>query len=297
VSITAVLGVLTVHFESANKTHKSHVTGKLKLEDARLVEKLLARTMSTGNANNRRHSRNRTYTHEKLPAEDRKSKLTHQGSAHKQWTEMLDKHVKGAAGHKNIRRGERHHKTDTTLPSTSLEEAFRNHPSHQVSNSSLTLVQYMSYLAKLPQCQKKPIFVTMARVQDDLYWQLIENFFYSMLRFGHLDCSVMICISDSHCQQMCAEYDFPCYDYRHPHPEHHVMEQVAYVKLLHIGDALEAGVNILVLDLDVGFLRDPLLLVSDDSVCGVVVGNVPMNLPLNLLLQMPATSTLSRITV
>ena len=61
------------------------------------------------------------------------------------------------------------------------------------------------------------------------------------------------------------------------------MEQVAYVKLLHIGDALEAGVNILVLDLDVGFLRDPLLLVSRDC----RESSLPRNLPLNLLLQMP----------
>jgi len=38
------------------------------------------------------------------------------------------------------------------------------------------------------------------------------------------------------------------------------MEQVAEVKLFHVGKALAAGANIFLLDLDVGFLRDPLLL-------------------------------------
>ena len=38
------------------------------------------------------------------------------------------------------------------------------------------------------------------------------------------------------------------------------MEQVARVKLDYVGQALALGVNVFLLDLDVGFLKDPLLL-------------------------------------
>lgn len=36
--------------------------------------------------------------------------------------------------------------------------------------------------------------------------------------------------------------------------------QVAAIKLKHVALALELGVHVLLLDLDVGFLRDPLVL-------------------------------------
>ena len=123
------------------------------------------------------------------------------------------------------------------------------------------LVGYMVALHAQPACALKPLFVTLAQVRDDLYWQLIESFFYGMYNFGNLDCSVMICVSDSSCMQRCAERGFPCFDYRHPTPDLHVMQQVAEIKLRHVGDALQAGVGaIMLLDLDVGFLRDPSLL-------------------------------------
>ena len=42
----------------------------------------------------------------------------------------------------------------------------------------------MDYMKHLDVCYNKPIFLTMATVGDDLYWQLIENFVYTMV-FTH----------------------------------------------------------------------------------------------------------------
>lgn len=142
---------------------------------------------------------------------------------------------------------------------------FKSHPYHhhiskQKKKKKNDLVDYMVYLSDLPQCSHKPIFVSMARVQDELYWQLIENFFHTMLIFGHLDCAILICIADTECMRRCKHKMFPCIDYGDKTRTTHIMELVAEVKLYHIGRALEAGVNVFLLDLDVGFLRNPLLL-------------------------------------
>ena len=45
---------------------------------------------------------------------------------------------------------------------------------------NITLDRHMRRLARSRQCKGKPVFVTMARVKSDLYWQLIENFFFTM---------------------------------------------------------------------------------------------------------------------
>ena len=59
----------------------------------------------------------------------------------------------------------------------------------------------------------------------------------------------------------CAEKNFPCYNYVHPNASKvHVMEQVSRIKLFDVREALLAGVDVFLLDLDVGFFRDPLIL-------------------------------------
>jgi hypothetical protein len=60
--------------------------------------------------------------------------------------------------------------------------AFKNHPSHS-AQKGLTLENHISYLATRQECKGKPIFFTMARVSENIYWQLIENFFYTMYMF------------------------------------------------------------------------------------------------------------------
>jgi hypothetical protein len=141
-------------------------------------------------------------------------------------------------------------------------DAFLKHPLHSYSHISQgdDLIPYLSKLANSKACENKPVFMSMARVQSHLYWQLIEGFFHSMFYFGHLGCSVMICVTDPKCVDMCKESGFPCFDFQHPNPSTHVMEQVADLKLHHVGKALEKGIHVLLLDLDVGFIRDPWLL-------------------------------------
>jgi hypothetical protein len=118
----------------------------------------------------------------------------------------------------------------------------------------------------------------MARVRSDLYWQLTVNFFETMRYFKHDKCALLICISDSHCISKCANAGYHCFDYQflpdfsEPGEPYVVagipanalkvglMEQIASIKLKHVARVLSAGVSLLLLDLDVGFLRDPALL-------------------------------------
>ena len=102
----------------------------------------------------------------------------------------------------------------------------------------------------------------MATVGDELYWQLIENFVYSLVRFQLSQCALVICVSDAHCMQLCGRYNFPCFDYQHHiDPKPSVMEQIANVKLFVIPQAMKLGVNIFMLDLDVGFLENPMIMI------------------------------------
>jgi len=137
------------------------------------------------------------------------------------------------------------------------QQAFRDHPFHKI-NMTISLEDYMAYLAQQNNCASKPIFLTMARVSSQLYWQLIENFFYTMKYFGHLECAVMVCVSDPVCDLKCKNQDFPCYSFTYENPHAHTFEQVAAIKLRHVALALQKNVSIMLLDLDVGFLRDPL---------------------------------------
>jgi hypothetical protein len=129
--------------------------------------------------------------------------------------------------------------------------------------TDMSLEDVMLTLQRHPACYRKPIFLTMATVGDDLYWQLIENFVYSMLKFNMVDCAIVICVSDAKCMKMCHKANFPCFHYRTEQgfPKVSVMEQIAKVKLYHVPKALEKGVDVFMLDLDVGFLSDPAVMV------------------------------------
>ena len=137
-------------------------------------------------------------------------------------------------------------------------EKFMNDSKNIMIQMIPSLEDTMLYISQHPACVKTPIFLTMATVGDDLYWQLIENFVYSMVKFEISNCSLVICVSDPKCMRLCNENDFPCYDYqteRKPLPS--VMEQIGEVKLFHIPQAMSKGVDVFMLDLDVGFLSDP----------------------------------------
>ena len=143
-------------------------------------------------------------------------------------------------------------------PSLVQEGNASIHTLFRISSGITTLEDTLLYLQQQTTCRESPIFVTMAAVGSDIYWQLIENFMYTMERFQLLSCSLMICVSDDYCYKKCTENRFPCYNY------HHIplkpgsslpstMEQIAHLKLLHIPKALSKGVDIFTLDLDVGF--------------------------------------------
>lgn len=65
---------------------------------------------------------------------------------------------------------------------TSTYKALKGHD-YRHNN---TLEHYMKAISEQPECDAKPVFMSMARVSSALYWQLIENFFHTMYHFGNL---------------------------------------------------------------------------------------------------------------
>jgi hypothetical protein len=148
-----------------------------------------------------------------------------------------------------------------------------------LTKGDIPLDEIMIILSQQQECRNKPIFLTMATVGNELYWQLIENFVYTSVKFDYLFCSFVICVSDSNCMNLCKSSYFPCYNY-YDHLSSSseggggnggkgvttsplsVMEQIAKVKLFYIPMALNTGVNVFMLDLDVGFLYNPNVLIQ-----------------------------------
>jgi len=99
----------------------------------------------------------------------------------------------------------------------------------------------------------------MATVGEDLYWQLAENFVYGLVKYNYSSCSLIICVGDTRCMDMCRKQYFPCFLYRQENglSKSSVMEQIAILKLQYIPKALTLGVDVFMLDLDVGFLASP----------------------------------------
>jgi hypothetical protein len=132
---------------------------------------------------------------------------------------------------------------------------FYTHPDYQ--SSSIPLDEALLSLSKDPRCSQTPLFLTMATVGDALYWQLLENFVYTLSRFQLLSCAAIICVSDKRCMEMCRAQAFPCYDYRSPGNYPSTMEHIAVLKLHVLPKVLLKNVDVFLLDLDVGFLADP----------------------------------------
>ena len=135
---------------------------------------------------------------------------------------------------------------------TDARQLLDNHPFHRLplnnSADKMLLEDAMFYLSSQPQCKNVPIFTSMAQIGSDLYWQLIQNFVYTMVKFRLSDCSVMICVTDQFCMDMCKKSGFPCLYYDHEHfnpdvPLPSALEQIAQLKLLHLPKALKLGVS------------------------------------------------------
>lgn len=155
-----------------------------------------------------------------------------------------------------------------------VSKMLREHPLKGVYRSIArdSRVEDVLYsLQQTKQCFGHPIIISMARVGSQLYWQLIENYIYTLVKFEMVHCAIMVCVNDVECMRMCADADFPCYNFEYKHlelsnnlnnlkgesTEISSMEQIAHLKLLHLPKALKRGVDIFVLDLDVGFTASP----------------------------------------
>ena len=96
-----------------------------------------------------------------------------------------------------------------TQPFTNLTTStLLAHPYFKLKQP-LALHVYMQHLSKQKKCFHRPIIVSMAKVISPLYWQLIENFYSTMLRFDLYECAVMICISDAKCIDSCRKNHYP----------------------------------------------------------------------------------------
>eukprot|EP01041_Mallomonas_annulata_P006675 gene6675-13520_t len=98
------------------------------------------------------------------------------------------------------------------------QSVLKQHPLQSINQeelSRMSLEDAIYYLHKDPICANLPIFVSMATVFSDLYWQLIENFIYTMVKFDTIRCSLMICVSDANCMRLCRESNLPCFDYQY----------------------------------------------------------------------------------
>lgn len=135
---------------------------------------------------------------------------------------------------------------------TAARRVLDRHPFNRLPGNmtldKMPLEEAMFYLFHQPQCKEIPIFTSMAQVGNDLYWQLIENFIYTMVKFSLSDCSVMICVTDPHCMDLCKKSGFPCLSYDHNMHNPGVvlpsaLEQIAHLKLLHLPKALARGVS------------------------------------------------------
>ena len=60
------------------------------------------------------------------------------------------------------------------------------HPFFQLmktfNSSSISLEQVLVYLKAQSVCSHSPVFLAMASVGDELYWQLVQNYFYSLVK-------------------------------------------------------------------------------------------------------------------
>jgi hypothetical protein len=98
-----------------------------------------------------------------------------------------------------------------------VKSKLADHYFHSLINSSptISLEDTIYQLFKYPKCVNSPIYITMAAVATDTYWQMVENFIYAMLKFDLIGCSLMICVSDENCMNLCKRNNFPCYNYVH----------------------------------------------------------------------------------
>lgn len=149
---------------------------------------------------------------------------------------------------------------------------LNNHPIHSMNTSDMTLQNLVVRLGSNNDCKINdiPLFISMASIGSigSLYWELVENFIYAMIKFKLINCALLICVSDKKCFDACKKYKFPCYFYEYDMSTHKknklpsTMEQIATLKLYDLPKVLLEGINTFIIDLDVGFHASPMLLLK-----------------------------------
>jgi hypothetical protein len=123
-----------------------------------------------------------------------------------------------------------------TLQAHPLFAIMAKHPQAKIEN---VLIE----MQKFDKCVGKPLIITMAKIGTPLYWQLVQNFVYSMAKFDIVECALMICISDLHCMNMCQHSSFPCYQYDDHSGDISAFQKIANLKLHAVPLAAAKGVR------------------------------------------------------
>ena len=87
---------------------------------------------------------------------------------------------------------------------------LNNHPIHSMNTSDMTLQNLVVRLGSNNDCKINdiPLFISMASIGSigSLYWELVENFIYAMIKFKLINCALLICVSDKKCIDACKKY-------------------------------------------------------------------------------------------
>lgn len=126
--------------------------------------------------------------------------------------------------------------TLNTLKAHPLFNIMSKNPNSKIEN---VLIEMQAF----EKCIGQPIIITMAKIGTPLYWQLVQNFVYSMAKFDVVECSLMVCISDAHCMKLCQQSSFPCYQYDDHSGEISAFQKIANLKLHAVPLAAAKGVS------------------------------------------------------
>mmetsp|Transcript_2796 Transcript_2796/g.4216 ORF Transcript_2796/g.4216 Transcript_2796/m.4216 type:complete len:608 (+) Transcript_2796:311-2134(+) len=146
-------------------------------------------------------------------------------------------------------------------------QVLNQHPYFSMikDHDSVSVEELLVRMHSLEKCRDKPLFISMGKVGSPVYWQLVENFEYTMAKYDLAECSLLVCISDPSCMRRCIDSSFPCINYedKSSRGKTSTFEQIAKLKLFEIPKAVGRGVPLFIVDLDVGFRQNPMKLVDN----------------------------------
>ena len=137
-----------------------------------------------------------------------------------------------------------HYGNESHLDYHSTMAIIKQHPLFKIMSKDPTAAidDVLVEMQQFPKCVGRPIMITMAKIGTPLYWQLVENFIYSMTKFDIVECSLMVCIADPHCVELCQQSSFPCYHYDDLSGDISAFQKIANLKLYAIPLAAAKGV-------------------------------------------------------